>query len=89
MINYNKNKLINKCLVKYYETFAHTLDTADYVPEKYNKKILAYIFKNMKKQFRKLDREDRKYQRERKKAEREKAKAEKNKKSNNEGKGNE
>ena len=48
MINYNKNKLINTCLVKYYETFALTLDTADFVPEKYNKKILAYIFKNMK-----------------------------------------
>lgn len=69
MINYNKNKLINKCLEKYYETFALTLDTADYVPEKFNKKILAYIFKNMKRQFKKVDREDRKYQRERKKAE--------------------
>ena len=64
MINYNKNKLINKCLVTYYQTFALTLDTADYVPEKYNKKILRYIFKNMKRQFRKIDREDRQYQRE-------------------------
>ncbi len=62
MINYNKNKLINECLCKYYETFAHTLDTADYVPEKYNDKILAYIFKNMKKQFKKIDREDKRYQ---------------------------
>lgn len=62
MINYNKNKLINTCLGKYYETFALTLDTADFVPEKYNKKILAYIFKNLKRQFRKIDREDRKYQ---------------------------
>lgn len=62
MINYNKNKLINECLCKYYETFAHTLDTADYVPEKYNNKILAYIFKNMKKQFKKIDREDKRYQ---------------------------
>lgn len=77
MINYNKNKLINKCLVKYYETFALTLDTCDYVPEKFNKKILAYIFKNMKRQFRKVDREDRTYQRERRKAEKAKAKAEK------------
>ena len=59
MINYNKNKLINTCLVKYYETFALTLDTADFVPEKYNKKILAYIFKNMKRQFRKVDKADR------------------------------
>ena len=64
MINYNKNKLINECLVKYYETFAHTLDTADYVPEKFNKKILAYIFKNMKRQFKKIDREDKHKQRE-------------------------
>ena len=62
MINYNKNKLINTCLGNYYETFALTLDTADFVPEKYNKKILAYIFKNLKRQFRKIDREDRKYQ---------------------------
>ena len=41
MINYNKNKLINECLCKYYETFSHTLDTADFVPDKYNVKILA------------------------------------------------
>ena len=71
MINYNKNKLINTCLVKYYETFALTLDTADFVPEKYNKKILAYIFKNMKRQFRKVDRL---YQKELARKERERAK---------------
>ena len=62
MINYNKNDLINECLFKYYETFAHTLDTADYVPEQYNMKILAYIFKNMKKQFKKIDRADKQFQ---------------------------
>jgi hypothetical protein len=63
MINYNKNKLINETLDKFYGTFSHTLDTADYVPEKFNKKICKYIFKNMKKAFRKIDKEDRKYQR--------------------------
>ena len=62
-INYNKNKLIDTCLETYYGTFARTLDTADFVPEKYNKKILAYIFKNMKRQFRRLDRADAQYQR--------------------------
>lgn len=62
MINYNKNELINECLTEYYETFAHTLDTVDYVPEKYNNKILAYVFKCMKKQFKKIDREDKRYQ---------------------------
>ncbi len=74
MINYNKNKLINECLCKYYETFAHTLDTADYVPEKYNDKILAYIFKNMKKQFKKIDREDKRYQKQLAARQKEKAK---------------
>lgn len=74
MLNYNKNKLINECLVTYYETFAHTLDTSDYVPEKYNNKILKFIFKNMRRQFHKLDREDRKYQAEQRKKARLKAK---------------
>lgn len=75
MINYNKNKLINETLDKYYETFSHTLDTADYVPEKFNVKIGKYIFKNMKKAFRKIDREDRKYQMEFNKKCKEKEKA--------------
>ena len=63
MINFNKNELINTTLDKYYDTFAHTLDTSDFVPEKFNKKISKYIFKNMKKAFRRIDKEDRKYQR--------------------------
>lgn len=62
MINYNKNKLINQALDKYYDTFAHMLDTCDYVPEKYNNKIGKYIFKNMKRHFKLIDREDRKFQ---------------------------
>lgn len=77
MINYNKNKLIDECLARYYETFAHTLDTADYVPQKYNKRILAYIFKNMKRQFRKIDRADRRYQRDLIRKEKEKIKTKK------------
>ena len=63
MINYNKNKLINECLSKYYETFARTLDTADFVPAPYNDRILAYIFKNMRKAFKKIDKVDRRFQR--------------------------
>ena len=75
MLNYNKNKLINECLEKYYETFARTLDTADFVPEAYNAKINDYIFKNMRKAFKKVDKEDKRFQ----KAFRKRAKA-KNKK---------
>ena len=61
MPNYHKNELINECLNKYYETFALTLDTADYVPAKFNAKILKYIFKSMKKQFKVIDKEDKRY----------------------------
>lgn len=64
MINYNKNKLINQTLDKYYDTFSHMLDTNDYVPEKFNVKIGKYIYKNMRKAFRRIDKEDRKYQNE-------------------------
>ncbi len=64
MLNYNKNKLINNCLHKYYETFAQTLDTTDFVPDEYNDKITKYIFKNMKKAFKRIDKEDRQYQKE-------------------------
>ncbi len=84
MLNYNKNKLINKCLVKYYETFAHTLDTADYVPEKFNMKILNYIFKNMRRQLRKLNKEDRQFQRQFNKKARLKAKQAKQNKTDKE-----
>ena len=62
MINYHKNKLINKTLDKYYETFSHTLDTSDFVPEKFNERIVRYIYKNLKKSFNQIDKEDRKYQ---------------------------
>lgn len=57
------NSFINQTLDKYYDTFSHTLDTNDFVPEKFNKKISKYIFKNMKKAFKRIDKEDRKYQR--------------------------
>lgn len=77
MINYNKNKLINKTLDMYYDTFSHMLDTSEYVPEKYNEKIGKYIFKNMRKAFRLIDKVDRKYQREFKRRIKEKERLEK------------
>lgn len=61
-MNYNKNELIDECLARYYQTFAITLDTADYVPKGYNKKIQGYIFRSMKNQFKKINREDKLYQ---------------------------
>lgn len=66
MINYNKNKLINKCINEYCNSFACMQDTADYIPENYIVKTLAYIYKNMRKQFKKIDREDKRYQKQKK-----------------------
>ena len=77
MINYNKNDLINETLDQYYTTFAHTLDTGDYVPDKFNDKIRKYIFKNMKGAFRKINKEDRSYQKELRKEEKAERKAKK------------
>lgn len=42
---------------KYYETFSYTLDTREYVPDKYNKKIMRYIYKNMKRKFKQVNKE--------------------------------
>ena len=61
-MNFNKNKLINAVLRNYYNTFSFTLDTNDFVPQKFNKKIHNYIYKNMKKKFKEIDKEDKKYQ---------------------------
>lgn len=65
-MNYHKNDLIDECLIRFYQSFSLTLDTADYVPDKYNDKVLKYIFKNMKKSFGKINREDRRWQRQHK-----------------------
>ena len=72
MINFNKNKLINKTLEKYYETFSRTLDTADFVPQKFNDKISKYIYKNMKKSLKQIDKADRIFQKKLQKEEKKK-----------------
>lgn len=57
-----KNDLIDECLTRYYETFRITLDTCDFVPDKYNDRIHKYIFKNLKRKFKEIDREYKKQQ---------------------------
>jgi actin-related protein len=52
-----KNDLIDRTLERYYLTFRCTLDTSDFVSEKYTKKIEKYIFKNLKKKFREVNTE--------------------------------
>ena len=55
-----KNEIINEVLRQYFVTFELTLDTAEYVPAKYGKKIHKFIFKNMKQKFKQVNREYRK-----------------------------
>ena len=55
-----KNDLLDEVLKRNFQTFEITLDTADYVPAKYGKKIHKVIFKNMKKQMRRINPEYRK-----------------------------
>lgn len=56
-MDYYKNKLMKRFFNEYYETFSCTLDTAEYVPEKYNDKIYNIIFVSMKRDFKKLEKE--------------------------------
>ncbi len=56
-MEFKKNELINQVLIKYYETFALTVDTCDYVPDKFNREIHKLIFKEMKKKFKQVNKE--------------------------------
>ena len=58
-----KNELIDEVLTRYFATFQITLDTCDFVPVKYGKKIHKFIFKNMKQKFREVNRAYRKEKR--------------------------
>lgn len=52
---FNKNELLNVTLDKHFETWMHTLNTADYVPKKYLKFIDKVIYDNLKKKLKEVD----------------------------------
>lgn len=54
-LDFYENNLIKETLNEYYDTFRHTLDTADYVPEKFNDKISKYIYKKMQQKFNEIE----------------------------------
>ena len=74
-MNYQEAEFLKECLAKYYKVFAGTLDTEDYVPEEYNKKIRKYVFTRMKKAIRRACAGNREFQRELLKKERAKWRA--------------
>lgn len=56
-MEFRKNELINEVLLNFYKTFSLTLDTCDFVPDKFNYEIRKYLFKEMKKKFKEVNRE--------------------------------
>lgn len=54
-MNYYKNALLNSFLDNFYDTFSHTLDTSDFVPEKFNLDIRKKLFAYMKDGFSLID----------------------------------
>ena len=54
-MDFYKNKLINKTLQQYYNTFSKTLDTGDFTPEKFNQKIHKYTYKNLAQKFKEIE----------------------------------
>ena len=54
-MEFNKNALINQTISEYAQTWSCTLDTADFINEKYLKKIDKYIYNNLKKKFKEIE----------------------------------
>lgn len=54
-MEFRRNELINDTLDKHFETWSHTLDTADFVPAKYLGKIDKYIFKLLKRKLKETE----------------------------------
>ena len=54
-MNFKKNELINEVLLNNFATWQCTENTANFVPEKYLKKIDKMVFENVKKQMKEVD----------------------------------
>lgn len=52
---FKKNDLINETLDKHFETWMHTLNTADFVPKKYLNYVDRVIFENLKRKLKEVD----------------------------------
>lgn len=52
---FNKNDLINQTLDKHFDSWKHTLNTADFVEKRYLNYIDRVIFDNLKKKLKEVD----------------------------------
>ncbi len=61
-INYNKNDLLDELHARFFQSYSLTLDTADYIPQKYIDKVYKELYKSQKAQYRKIGKTDKDYQ---------------------------
>lgn len=61
-VNYNVNCLLDELHARFFQSYALTLDTADYVPDKYINKVYKQIYKAQKKQYKKIFKTNKCYQ---------------------------
>ena len=58
------NDRLDETLQRYFQSYAVTVDTLDYVPERHVHKIHAFIFRNLKGDFKTIKRSVRRHKRE-------------------------
>ncbi len=61
-MNFNKNDLMDAVNIRFFESFALTLDKEGFVPRDFLDEIEEEIFKALKKAWKKIDKEDKRYQ---------------------------
>lgn len=61
-INYNKNDLLDELHARFFQSYALTLDTADYIPKSYIDKVYKQLYKAQKAMYRKIGKTDKDYQ---------------------------
>ncbi len=54
-MKFKENELINETLDKHFETWSHTLNTADFVPAKFLNKIDKQIYKKLTKKLKEVE----------------------------------
>lgn len=69
-MDYFFNDQLDVTLARYFQTYNVTVDTMDYVPTKHVTKIHAFVFKNLKRDFKLIRKDVKKHKRELRKAER-------------------
>lgn len=61
-LDFYKSKAYRRVLVEFYKTMSLTLDTQDFVSAKYDERIKAFIFKDMRSKIKSINRQYARYE---------------------------